>query len=143
MSDAEFDDEVEDTFNLVDPSAADSDAGAQDNAVDDDDGYEDDVEDEDVEDEDVEDEDDNALAAPTATAVLEHIVRSVVDDEDSVTVDADSHHRGGGLRLTVHVAPDDMGRVIGKRGRVAGAIRSVVRAAADKDGVSADVDFED
>ncbi len=41
------------------------------------------------------------------------------------------------------MGPDDMGRVIGKRGRVAGAIRTVVRAAAVRDGVDVDVEFVD
>jgi predicted RNA-binding protein YlqC (UPF0109 family) len=40
------------------------------------------------------------------------------------------------------VAKDDMGRVIGKRGRVAHAIRTLVRAAAVKDGVEVEVDFD-
>ena len=49
----------------------------------------------------------------------------------------------GGFRLEVRVGPEDMGRVIGKRGRVANAIRTVVRAAAVRDGVDVDVEFED
>ena len=47
------------------------------------------------------------------------------------------------VRLEVRVGPDDMGRVIGKRGRVANAIRTVVRAAAVRDGVDVDIEFED
>ena len=46
-------------------------------------------------------------------------------------------------RLEVRVGPDDMGRVIGKRGRVANAIRTVVRAAAVHDDVNVDIEFED
>ena len=41
----------------------------------------------------------------------------------------------------MRVAPGDMGRVIGKRGRIAQAIRTVARAAAVKDGVEVDVEF--
>ena len=41
------------------------------------------------------------------------------------------------------MGPDDMGRVIGKRGRVANSIRTVVRAAAVRDGVDVDIEFED
>jgi uncharacterized protein len=79
--------------------------------------------------------------APTATDVLELIVTSLVDDADAVRVDAlEQRNR---VRLEVRVGPDDMGRVIGKRGRVAGAIRTVVRAAAVRDGVDVDVEFED
>ena len=45
--------------------------------------------------------------------------------------------------LEVQVGDDDMGRVIGKRGRVANSIRTVVRAAAARDGVEVDVEFVD
>ena len=45
--------------------------------------------------------------------------------------------------IEVRVAPGDMGRVIGKRGRIAQSIRTVVRAAAVRDGVEVDVDFVD
>ena len=48
-----------------------------------------------------------------------------------------------GITLEVRVAPGDMGRLIGKRGRTAQSIRTVVRAAATRDGVSVDVDFVD
>ncbi len=66
---------------------------------------------------------------------------SLVDDADAVRIDA--LERRNRVRLEVRVGPDDMGRVIGKRGRVAGAIRTVVRAAAVRDGVDVDVEFED
>jgi predicted RNA-binding protein YlqC (UPF0109 family) len=83
----------------------------------------------------------DAGPAPIASDVLELIVTSLVDDPDAVRVDAIEQRDR--VRLEVRVGPDDMGRVIGKRGRVAGAIRSVVRAAAVKDGVDVDVEFED
>jgi predicted RNA-binding protein YlqC (UPF0109 family) len=83
----------------------------------------------------------NRVPAPVATAVLGHIVRSIVDDPDAVKVDgAEGRHR---VRLEVRVAPGDLGRVIGRRGRTAQSIRSVVRAAASRDGVDVDVDFQD
>ena len=79
--------------------------------------------------------------APTAVAVLEYLVRNVVDEPDGVRVETDdSRHK---LQLNVHVADGDMGRVIGRRGRVANAIRTVVRAAAVRDGVDVDVEFVD
>jgi predicted RNA-binding protein YlqC (UPF0109 family) len=79
--------------------------------------------------------------AATATAVLEHIVRGIVDDPDAVVVDAqEGRHR---VRLEVQVGPGDLGRVIGRRGRTAQSIRTVVRAAAARDGVEVDVDFVD
>lgn len=79
--------------------------------------------------------------APIATAVLEHVVRSIVDDPDAVRVEgAEGRNR---VRLEVTVGPGDLGRVIGRRGRTAQSIRTVVRAAASRDGVEVDVDFVD
>jgi uncharacterized protein len=83
----------------------------------------------------------NAVAAPIAVAVLEHIVRSIVDNPDDVKVNAVEDDEG--VVLEVHVAPGDLGRVIGRRGRTAMSIRTVVRAAAARDGVDVDVDFVD
>ena len=91
---------------------------------------------------DDEDEDDaNRVPAATARSVLTYLVKQLVEDPDSVEVEVDD----GGRRtaLNVHVAPGDMGRVIGKRGRVAQSIRTVVRAAASRDGVDVDVEFVD
>jgi uncharacterized protein len=83
----------------------------------------------------------NEGQAPIATAVLTHVVRSIVDDADAVRVDAvDGRNR---LKLEVKVGPGDLGRVIGRRGRTAQSIRTVVRAAATRDGVEVDVDFVD
>jgi len=91
----------------------------------------------------VDDADDagNEIPAPTATAVLRHIVGSIVDDPAAVEVAAnEGRHR---VRLEVRVGPGDLGRVIGRRGRTAQSIRTVVRAAATRDGVDVDVDFAD
>jgi len=79
--------------------------------------------------------------APTAVAVLAHIVKSIVDDPDAVTVEADDSGRR--LTLNVRVGEGDLGRVIGRRGRTASSIRTVARAAASKDGVDIDVEFLD
>ncbi len=79
--------------------------------------------------------------APTAASVLDLLVTSLVDEPDAVQIDRIP--QGDRVRLEVRVGPDDMGRVIGKRGRVANAIRTVVRAAAARDGVNVDVEFED
>lgn len=84
---------------------------------------------------------DTGGSAPVATKVLEHVVRSIVDDPEAVIVDA-SHARHR-VRLEVRVGPNDLGRVIGKRGKTAQAIRTLVRAAASRDGVEVDVDFVD
>ncbi|MGH9134263.1 MAG: KH domain-containing protein [Ilumatobacteraceae bacterium] len=83
----------------------------------------------------------NELTAPTAVAVLDHIVRSIVDDPDAVTVEESSV--GGRTRLDVRVGPGDLGRVIGRRGRTAASVRTVTRAAAAKDGVEIDIEFLD
>jgi uncharacterized protein len=83
----------------------------------------------------------NLVPAPTATAVLDHVVRALVDEPESVTIEGVEGRRG--VTLEVRVAPGDMGRLIGKRGRTAQAIRAVVRAAATRDGVSVDGDFVD
>jgi uncharacterized protein len=80
-------------------------------------------------------------SAPTATAVLGYLVRSLVDTPDAVVVEAVERRRG--VMLEVRTAPGDLGRVIGRRGRTASSIRTVVRAAATKDGVEVDVDFVD
>ena len=47
------------------------------------------------------------------------------------------------MRLRIHVAPGDMGRMIGRRGRAAQAIRTLVRVAGSRDGVDTNVDFVD
>jgi len=47
------------------------------------------------------------------------------------------------VMLSLHVAPDDMGQVIGRRGRIAQAIRTVVRAAGAAEGIEASVDIVD
>ena len=77
--------------------------------------------------------------APTAEAVLLHLCQSMVSQPDDVSVESTAS--GDSVRLDVRVNQDDMGRVIGRRGRVASAIRTVVGAAAAKDGVSTEVEF--
>ena len=77
----------------------------------------------------------------TPLAVLNYLARSLSNDPDSVVIDRDE--RRGGLRLSLHVSPDDMGRVIGRRGRTAQAIRTLVNVAGAKDGIAASVDIAD
>ena len=86
-------------------------------------------------------DDANRAVGAVPRTVLEYLARSIVEDPDSVVVEADEGPRSVSLRL--HVAPDDMGRVIGRRGRVAQAIRTVVRAAGAREGVDAQVDIVD
>jgi predicted RNA-binding protein YlqC (UPF0109 family) len=86
-------------------------------------------------------ETDAVTGAPTAVAVLTHIVRSIVDAPDAVTVEVDD--TGRKLTLNVRVGEGDLGRVIGRRGRTAASIRTVTRAAASKDDVDIDIEFLD
>jgi len=74
--------------------------------------------------------------------VVEYIVNQIVEDTKSVKVDvADSDDEN--VTIEVRTSPDDMGRVIGKRGRVARAIRTIAQAAADEEGLQSSVEFID
>jgi hypothetical protein len=71
--------------------------------------------------------------------VLEYVARSLVDEPDAVEVT--EVEGDGSVLLQLKVAPDDMGKVIGKRGRTVKAIRSVVRAAGSRQGISTMVEI--
>jgi len=64
--------------------------------------------------------------------MIEYIARSLVENPDSVQVEEISS--GNRVRIELRVAREDMGRVIGKVGRVANAIRTLMRVAADRSG---------
>jgi predicted RNA-binding protein YlqC (UPF0109 family) len=71
--------------------------------------------------------------------LLEYITRSLVDDPSSISV---KETRSGSLVVfELRVAPDDTGRVIGRNGRVANAIRSLLRVAAAKEGARVQLDI--
>ncbi len=71
--------------------------------------------------------------------VLEYVAKALVDEPDAVEV---TEIEGDGtVVLKLKVAPDDMGKVIGKRGRTVRAIRSVVRAAGSLQGLSTQVEI--
>jgi predicted RNA-binding protein YlqC (UPF0109 family) len=61
---------------------------------------------------------------------LDHLVRGIVDHPDDVQVDLRSQRRGQVLEVRVH--PDDLGKVIGRAGRTAKALRTVVTALGGK-----------
>jgi hypothetical protein len=82
----------------------------------------------------------NTIPGGTARAVLEYLARELVDEPDDVSVDVSN---GRPLRLTLRVAPNDVGRVIGRHGRTAQAIRAVTRAAAAREGADVFVDIAD
>ncbi len=69
------------------------------------------------------------------------IVKSLADDPDKVRVDEVEGERS--LVFEISVSPDDMGRIIGRRGRVIAAVRSVVGAAAAKEGKRVNVVVRD
>jgi predicted RNA-binding protein YlqC (UPF0109 family) len=60
------------------------------------------------------------------TELVEYLARKLVDSPEEVRVE--STESDGALVLTLHVAPDDVGKVIGKQGRIARALRTIVRA---------------
>ena len=78
--------------------------------------------------------------AKTAEGVLEYLIKSIVEAPDEVRIETSGEER---CTFSVTVADGDMGRVIGRRGRVANAIRTIVRAAAVRDETEIDVDFVD
>lgn len=73
--------------------------------------------------------------------LVEVIAKALVDDPESVTVNERTEKKT--TILEVHVADSDMGKVIGKQGRIAKAIRSVVKAAAAKEDKKVIVDILD
>ncbi|GAA5229310.1 RNA-binding protein [Arthrobacter cryoconiti] len=68
---------------------------------------------------------------------LEHLVRGIVDSPEDVKVGVKNNRRGDSLE--VHVHQDDLGRVIGRQGRTARALRTVVSALSDGEPVRVDV----
>jgi uncharacterized protein len=92
-------------------------------------------------DEHEDDNEGNRVSGGTPLAVVTYLVSSITSDPDSVVINTEE--RGDSMRFRIHVAPDDMGRVIGRRGRVAQAIRTVVAAAGARDGVRTSVDIDD
>ncbi|HWF15274.1 MAG TPA: KH domain-containing protein [Acidimicrobiales bacterium] len=82
-----------------------------------------------------------AVDGGTSLSVLTYLAKALSNEPESVEIETEE--RRNGLRLNLHVAPEDMGRVIGRRGRTAQAIRTLVNVAGVKDGVQASVDIVD
>jgi predicted RNA-binding protein YlqC (UPF0109 family) len=74
--------------------------------------------------------------------VVTYVVKSIVEEPEAVTVTM-VEQGPDDLIAEVRTAKADMGRVIGRRGRVAKAIRAAAGAAADEEGITADVEFVD
>ncbi|MBA2730463.1 MAG: KH domain-containing protein [Euzebyaceae bacterium] len=72
--------------------------------------------------------------------VLSYLAKSLVDRPDDVSVTAVDEGEGD-IVLELRVHPEDMGKVIGKRGRTAKAIRTMVKAAATREGTNATVEI--
>ena len=73
------------------------------------------------------------------TKLVEAIAKSLVDNPDKVVVTETTDRQGTVIQLKVD--PDDMGKVIGKQGRIAKALRVVVKAAATKDNIKVTVEI--
>ena len=73
--------------------------------------------------------------------LLLYIAKNLVDYPDQVTVTEVQEEDG--LTLELRVAPEDMGKVIGRQGRIAKEIRTVVRSYAQRTGVKCSVDIVD
>ena len=71
--------------------------------------------------------------------LVEVIAKALVDNPDEVTVE--ESREGKNVKIELHVAASDMGKVIGKQGRIAKAIRCVVKAASTKEDLRVDVDI--
>ena len=71
--------------------------------------------------------------------LVEVIAKALVDNPDEVVVTEKTE--GKNITVELHVAPTDMGKVIGKQGRIAKAIRSVVKAASSKENQRVDVEI--
>ena len=81
----------------------------------------------------------NRISGARSVAVAEYVTRNLAEDPDAIEVEVDDH--GDEVALMVHANPSDMGRLIGKRGRVIQALRQLVRAAGTADGVKANIDI--
>jgi len=73
--------------------------------------------------------------------LLAYLARELVDEPDAVRVETEE--RDGVLVLVLHVAVDDVGKVIGRQGRIARALRTLVRASAVRDGRRVQVEIAD
>ncbi len=80
----------------------------------------------------------NRIVGGRARAVVEFVTRNLAEEPDAIDVELEE--RRGEVVLLVHASPSDMGRLIGRRGRVVQAMRQLTRAAGAAEGVRATVD---
>jgi predicted RNA-binding protein YlqC (UPF0109 family) len=81
----------------------------------------------------------NVIVGGRAQAVVEYVTRAIAEEPDAIEVDL--VERRGEVTLLVHADRSDMGRLIGRRGRVVQALRQVTRAAGAVEGIRANVDI--
>ena len=74
--------------------------------------------------------------------LLYAIVEELVEDKSAIKITEDEPNEEGVIVLHLSVAPDDMGRDIGKQGRIAKAIRTIMRAGAAKSGIKTAVEID-
>ena len=74
--------------------------------------------------------------------LLETVAKGLVETPDAVEVIVDEPNEEGVTVYHLHVGPDDMGRVIGKQGRIAKAIRTVMRSAANRQEMKIQVEID-
>lgn len=83
----------------------------------------------------------NRIVGARPRAVAEYVAREIAEEPDAIDIDVDE--RGDEVSIVIRADSSDMGRLIGKRGRVIQALRRVVRAAGASDGIKANVDVAD
>lgn len=81
-----------------------------------------------------------ALTEAAMKELVEYMARSLVDEPDAVSVDEDWH--GDRVILHLEVADADKGKVIGKQGRIANAMRTLLKVAAVRDGARVSLDID-
>ncbi len=74
--------------------------------------------------------------------LLYTIVEELVEDKSAINITEDAPNEEGVVVFHLNVAPDDMGRVIGKQGRIAKAIRTIMRAGAIRKNIKAAVEID-
>ena len=72
--------------------------------------------------------------------IVEVIAKAIVNNPSAVQVEEE--RSGSSVILKLHVAPEDMGKVIGKQGKIARAIRTVTKAAAARDNIRVNVEIK-
>jgi predicted RNA-binding protein YlqC (UPF0109 family) len=77
----------------------------------------------------------------SASELVEYVAKSLVDDPDAVSVEV--QREGGGTVIELHVAEEDMGKVIGRNGSVAKALRTLLKVTAARDGSSVQLEIID